>query len=72
LVKIHQSEIDLTMEDTAAKAICNEDVSTLTTLLEKGFDLNKQYEYPIGCVRLFHVLFLKECKIISCFILESM
>jgi hypothetical protein len=72
LVEIHQSEIDFTMENTAADAIHQEDVSTLTTLLEKGFDLNKQYKYPIGCVRLFHVLFLKGCKIISCFILESM
>jgi hypothetical protein len=52
------------MEDTAAKAIFEEDVSTLTTLLEKGFNLNTQYKFPIGCVRLFHVLFLKDCKII--------
>jgi hypothetical protein len=70
LVEIHQSEIDFSMENTAANAIWNEDVSTLTTLLEKGFNLNSQYKYPIGCVRLFHVLFLKVCKIISCFILE--
>jgi hypothetical protein len=52
------------MEDTAAKAIFEEDVSTLTTLLEKGFNLNTQCKFPIGCVRLFHVLFLKDCKII--------
>jgi hypothetical protein len=72
LVEIHQSEIVFKMEDTVANAIYQKDVSTLTTLLEEGFDLNKQYKYPIGCVRLFHVLFLKGCKIISCFILESM
>jgi hypothetical protein len=72
LVEIHQSEIVFKMEDTAAQAILNKDISKLTTLLEEGFDLNKKYKNPIGCVRLFHVLFLKECKIISCFILESM
>jgi hypothetical protein len=59
------------MEDAAANAIWDEDVSTLTTLIEKGFNLNTQYKYPIGCVRLFHVLFLKESKIILCFIFES-
>jgi hypothetical protein len=58
------------MEDSVARAIRVEDISALTALLEKGFDINKDYKYPIGCVRLFHVLFLKESKIISCFILE--
>jgi hypothetical protein len=37
---------------------------TNRVLLEKGFNLNTQYKFPIGCVRLFHVLFLKDCKII--------
>jgi hypothetical protein len=41
------SEVSL---DTLAKIIRNNDVVELEKLLKNGFDKNKQYDYPIGCV----------------------
>jgi hypothetical protein len=53
------------MEGKVAEAIRSENISTLKEIIKNGFNVNKEYKYPIGCVRLFHDSPLKECKIIS-------
>jgi hypothetical protein len=65
LVGIHQSGIEFRMEGKAAEAIRSEDISTLEEIIKNGFNVNMEYKYPIGCVRLFHDSPLKGCKIIS-------
>jgi hypothetical protein len=44
------------MESTVSKAILEEDFGSLEESIQKGFQINNKYEYPIGCVSLFHDL----------------
>jgi hypothetical protein len=41
------------MEEEVAQAITSENISTLEEIIKNGFNVNMEYKYPIGCVRLF-------------------
>jgi hypothetical protein len=49
-----QSDRIVSMEEKVARAIVEEDVKSLSTLISKGFEINQGYKEPIGCVRLIH------------------
>ena len=40
----------MSIEDVR-NAICHNDTTELGKLMKKGFEINKQYGHPLGCVK---------------------